>query len=185
MASISIRALARRSVQRLYRVVGFVVLSLFLGCAKAGDISAELDSTRVQLPDGMSLLEVKNGDRGSFPGSLPQLPINGEWKPRHTVQEAIYIALALADGAQTRWFLKHPNCQGNGVCQHNEQDVSGFFGSQHPSVGRLDNAILLAVAGHAGIAYLLPAPFRDVWQYVFIGIEFQAVRGNKAKGDRL
>ena len=184
MAKVNFRGRFNSFKVRLYRAVGFAFLVLMLGCAKAGDISTALDSTRVQLPDGMSLPEVKQGD-GSFPGALPQLPINGEWKPRHTVQEAIYIALALADGAQTRWFLKHPNCQGNGVCQHNEQDVSGFFGSQHPSVGRLDNAILLAVAGHAGIAYLLPAPFRDVWQYVFIGIEFQAVRGNKAKGDRL
>jgi hypothetical protein len=53
MAVTSIKALARRSAKRVYQVVGFLVVSLFLGCAglpKEGE-SFRVSVTQLSLPE--------------------------------------------------------------------------------------------------------------------------------------
>jgi hypothetical protein len=113
----------------------------------------------------------------------------GDWTTADTAREGVYVGLTLIDGAQTRWFLKHNTveCAPRVGCHNKyaEQDITGAFGSNKPSVGKVDNLVAASIVAHAAIAYALPPKLRHAWQYIWIGVEAGAVRGNHLAGVKL
>jgi hypothetical protein len=68
------------------------------------------------------------------------------------------------------------------IKNHPEQhEMNPVLGS-HPKNGKVYAWMGSIMVGHAAVAYLLPKPFRGVWQSTFIGMELSAVRNNTICG---
>ena len=89
--------------------------------------------------------------------------------------QAAVTGLQLADWAQTRWAIKHPEYRG-GLSESNP------FLPTHPSAGEANNLILAGVLVTWAIANALPSDYRKAWQAGWIVIEYDAVKGNKTVG---
>lgn len=90
------------------------------------------------------------------------------------------VVLQVIDWGQTANFVKHPSqciARTGKPCE----ETNTLLGD-HPSVGRVNNLNALAIVGHAAISYVLPQQLRPVWQSIFIGLEVDAVTGNKKVG---
>jgi hypothetical protein len=93
------------------------------------------------------------------------------WTTADTYREATYLSLLAVDWAQTRSFLRQPNCY----------EQNKFLG-QHPSQNKLDAAVLITGLAHVYVANLLPEKYREPFQYISIGIEGGAVAHNISTG---
>lgn len=111
-----------------------------------------------------------------------------DWTREDTYRQAALTTLLIADWAQSRWAIKHNEktnycASGSSPCTLYEED-NPLLG-KHPSVGKANNLIAASIVGHAAIAYLLPRGWREGWQYVWIGVEANAVFRNRAVGVKL
>lgn len=110
-----------------------------------------------------------------------------DWTREDTHRQAALTALFVVDWAQTRWSIKHNE---EFPCEKNAQPC-GFYKEQnpflgeHPNIGKVNNLIGASIIGHAAIAYMLPRGWREGWQYVWIGIEINAVYYNHSAGIKL
>src|SRR6266545_7310684 len=101
----------------------------------------------------------------SHPDSPFQL--RHEWTNSDTAMLVLAeVALAL-DWMTTLDIRHHPGTY----------EVNSLLG-KHPSDAAVNQKMALNMVGHAVIAYLLPNPYRKVWQGLFIGFEFDLVRNN-------
>lgn len=84
--------------------------------------------------------------------------------------QATASALVLADWSQTSWGQRHGGMELNPILgRHpNGTATAGYFGG------------LLAL--HAGVAALLPKPYRTIWQSIWIGLEGHATLKNARLG---
>ncbi len=97
-----------------------------------------------------------------------------EWTATDTALQASFTALVAIDWLQTRVALREPRFV----------ETNPLLGAR-PSAVRLNLATLGAVVAHAGIARLLPQPYRRIWQSIGIGIEVAVVAQNFSVGVRL
>ena len=113
--------------------------------------------------------------------STPALSFDS-WTGEDTVCEVTFAGITAIDLMQTNRFV------GDGYEERNP--VLG----KHPSRTEVNTLIPLAIAGHAIIAYMLPAETvlwgyklrpRRMWQNVWIGIEMGAVNHNHVHGVRI
>jgi hypothetical protein len=104
-----------------------------------------------------------------------------EWTNTDTAWEATFLLFLAADWGQTLY-----------IAGHGEEHVeSNKILGAHPSRARVNTAMLLAGAGHIAVSRWLPSEAeifgisinpRRIWQFVWIGIEANAVRTNYRAG---
>lgn len=93
-----------------------------------------------------------------------------EWTRADTYREVAYLALHCADWSQTLTIADNPQ-------KWNE--TNPILGS-HPSRGDVNTYFIATGLLHPVISYVLPRPWREVWQYGTIGLEVVVV-GNNAR----
>lgn len=96
-----------------------------------------------------------------------------EWTRFDTALEAGYAATVTVDWLQTRASLLHGGMELNPLLGHRPSQamVAGYCAG---------NALL-----HAGVSWLLPSPYRTIWQSVTLGVEGHAVYRNYQAGVRI
>ncbi len=100
-----------------------------------------------------------------------------KWTVTDTALQLTFVTLTAVDWMQTREAMRfHPTIQ--------FEEQNPFLG-KHPSNDRIDAMIGASIAGHTLIAYLLPKPWRTIWQLTFIAVEGAAVYGNHSAGIRV
>ena len=83
-----------------------------------------------------------------------------EWTRADTYREAAYLTLHAIDWGQTLYIADHPN-------EYYERNT--ILGD-HPSRGRVNTYFILSGLGHAAVSYVLPRPYREIWQYGTIAV---------------
>jgi len=86
---------------------------------------------------------------------FPSLCFAGDWTTVDTVWQSAYTLALIGDCAQSRDAANY--------YPYKYMETNPVLG-EHPSKGRIDNVCLATAIGHLGISYLLPAPWRRVWQ---------------------
>lgn len=82
------------------------------------------------------------------------------------------MALHVADWGQTLDIADHPERF------YERNPVLG----RHPSRGEVNRWFLGTALLHPVVSYVLPKPYREVWQYVTIGVEVGCVGSNARIG---
>lgn len=123
---------------------------------------------------------------------LPSLCFADDWTREDSYRQAALTALLIADWGQTRWIVKHPqnqiqSCASQVPCSraYESRSESNHLLGEHPSIGKVNNYFSAFAVGHAAISYLMPPAWRQGWQYIFIGTEFDAVLGNRSMGVKM
>jgi len=126
---------------------------------------------------GMVLVILARPARANEFAPSPQpSPARGEdvnrWTTMDTSLEVIYGAFHVMDWGQTLHFVRNPD---------RYFETNNILG-RYPSEGRVNSYFALTLAGHAAVAYILPKPWRTIWQSVWIGIEANQVECNRQVG---
>jgi len=111
---------------------------------------------------------------------LPSLCFADDWSKEDSYRQTALTVLLVADWGQTRWAIKQNEKNCVRPCQVYEEG-NPILG-KHPSIGKTNNLIGASIIGHAAIAYILPRQWREGWQYVWIGVEANAVNRNQSIG---
>jgi len=91
-----------------------------------------------------------------------------KWTVKDTVMQSAVTTTLVMDYAQTREALEHGARELNPIMgPHGNRLAPELY---FPAVALL----------HAGVAYVLPARYRTVWQAVAIGVQINTIRGNYA-----
>jgi hypothetical protein len=93
------------------------------------------------------------------------------WTRGDTYREVAWGAIHAVDWAQTRQIAQNPE-------YHETNPILG----SHPSVGSVDLYMASALVIHPVISAVLPKPYRDVWQYLSIGVSGACVINNVSIG---
>ncbi len=88
------------------------------------------------------------------------------WTAGDTALELTYLAVQTVDWMQTRHFLREGSTEANPIL------------GERPTRGTLVAYNFAAMTLHAAVAYVLPRPWRTVWQCVWIGAEAWTIGGN-------
>lgn len=94
------------------------------------------------------------------------------WTRADSAREAAYLALHVADWGQTLDIADHPEKW------HETNPVLG----SHPSRGEVNGWFAATALLHPVVSYLLPKPYREMWQYGTIGLELYCVGNNYSVG---
>ena len=96
----------------------------------------------------------------------------GRWfqpfTPHESIAQAVFTGMAIVDWGQTRDIARGPA---------RFTETNPILG-RHPTLRQVDTLVPLGICIHALIAWALPQKYRRYWQYVWIGIETQAVHSN-------
>ncbi len=114
------------------------------------------------------------------------------WTAGDTALQAAVIATLAVDRAQTVYIATHgvttETCysgSSGGCFEKQEYYESGwarnFIGS-HPTHGQVNRYFATAALLHTGVAYILPKPYRTIWQSFWIGVEAYTVQSNVNAG---
>jgi hypothetical protein len=96
-------------------------------------------------------------------------PCYGDWSEEDTAREVVYLGLHIVDWGQTLYIADHPN-------EYHERNRLMF--SEHPSRGEVNWKFAVGMVIHPVVSYLLPRPYREIWQYSTIGLEIYCVGNN-------
>jgi hypothetical protein len=99
------------------------------------------------------------------------------WTREDSYRQSAVTALLVADWAQTRYATKHP--------QDRYKEVANPILGSRPTIGKTNNYFSLSIIGHAAISYMLPPAWRHGWQYIWIGVEANAVYYNHNIGVKM
>lgn len=94
------------------------------------------------------------------------------WTKADMAREAAFVAVTVIDWSQTLKTADHPEkwTENNPIL------------GEHPSRGKVNTYFPAGILLHAVIAYALPRPYREWWQYTWIGVETAAVGKNLSVG---
>ena len=93
------------------------------------------------------------------------------WTRQQYIQEGVFDALLVIDAQQTKRIEEDPRFF----------EKNRFIGN-HASNGRINRYFLGYAVSHAVVSYLLPNPWRDYWQWLYIGYEAGVVTKNYELG---
>ena len=93
------------------------------------------------------------------------------WTGADTALELTLVGASVVDDAQTMSVMRRDS----------GYETNPLLG-KHPSDERIIATSVFGLATHAVIAYILPHPWRTVWQGMWIGIEIDAVEHNRSCG---
>ncbi len=102
-------------------------------------------------------------------------PDRYKWTTLDTVLQSAFVAIVIVDWQQTREFT---GCRDKYPDKYETNPLLG----PHPSAREVNQVIVGSIVVHSAVAYLLPKPYRTVWQAVWIGVEAQAVSANYSAG---
>jgi len=108
------------------------------------------------------------------------------WTAADTALQLTAATVTLGDWSQTITIAREPLLiveTGPGTIGpgYPRTETNPILGA-HPSAERVDVYFASVIALHAGIAYLLPHPWRTIWQIALIGLEGECVLHNHAVG---
>lgn len=109
---------------------------------------------------------------------LPSLCFAGDWDREDTFRQTAFSVLLIADWGQTLNAAKDQK-------KFRETGLATRIIGEHPSVAEVNSYFVSSLIAHAAISYLLPSPWRKVWQYVWIGAETNQVYRNYQVGARI
>lgn len=99
----------------------------------------------------------------------------GAWISMDSYLQSAFFVILFVDWQQTREFTGNPHKYPG------KSEANPLLGS-HPSPRKVNQFFAGSVLAHTGIAYLLPRPYRTIWQSVWIGVEIGAVATNASAG---
>jgi hypothetical protein len=94
------------------------------------------------------------------------------WTKADTYREAAYLALHVVDWGQTLTIADNPDKW------HEHNPVLGT----HPSRGEVNNYFILTGLLHPVVSYILPRPYREIWQYSTIVLQIGVTANNARIG---
>lgn len=98
-----------------------------------------------------------------------------KWTHTDTVLQIAYYTLHAADWLQTRYIAKHPD---------RYYECNPIIG-KHPGVGKVNTYFAVSAGINTVIPYLLPRPYRTIWQGGIIAVEVGCVASNARVGIKL
>jgi hypothetical protein len=101
-----------------------------------------------------------------------------EWTTQDTILQSIVIGTILMDCWQTYTFLYTGDYRERGFYETNP--ILGKYPSKKRYFIYWPSCVLI----HTSISYLLPKPYRTIWQSVWIGIEIKYIHLNYSCGVR-
>jgi len=110
-----------------------------------------------------------------FTPSIAQAEDRHAWTKTDTALQTGFITLVLIDWKQTREFT------GNRSKYPTKYESNPLLPA-HPTAREVNRFVAGSIIAHTGIAYLLPRPYRTIWQSIWIGIEGEAVLSNYVAG---
>jgi hypothetical protein len=98
-----------------------------------------------------------------------------KWTATDTALQVVFLTTLDIDRAQTVEASKHPK-------SYEEVGRAKHFIGRHPSVHQVNNYFIASAILHTGIAYVLPNPYRKIWQGTWIIIETNTINHNVSVG---
>lgn len=92
-----------------------------------------------------------------------------KWTPTDTALQVVFLTTLDIDRAQTAYGSKY---------RYEETGFARSYIGPHPSAGQVNGYFASCALLHTGIAYVLPKPYRTIWQSFFIGVEYNSIRHN-------
>ncbi len=93
-----------------------------------------------------------------------------EWTHTDTALELIYLIVTNKDRQQTLDCSRTPRCS-----EHNP-----LLG-RNPSENKINLSITTAAIAHVWIATKIDQPYRRLWQFFWIGVEYDTTNRNESK----
>lgn len=118
------------------------------------------------------------------------------WTKTDTTLEAVVLAAFVVDWNQTIQIGQFyplpicvtaavPNGPSNTACRKSAfHEINPILGA-HPNGARTTVYFMGCAALHATVAYLLPKPYRTIWQSIAIGVEADVVQTNYTAGFKI
>jgi hypothetical protein len=101
---------------------------------------------------------------------------NAEWTKTDTLFQITQTSLNVVDWAQTRYISRNPD-------RYWEETNPILRGN--PSTSSVDTYFLIAIPLKFAISYILPQPYRRIWQTTNIGINGRNIIHNNSIGIRI
>lgn len=101
------------------------------------------------------------------------------WTTQDTILQSFAIGTILFDACQTYTFLYTGNYRERGFYETNK--ILGMYPSKTRFFTYWGSCVLI----HSGVSYILPKPFRTIWQGAWSGIELNYIRHNYSLGIRI
>ena len=95
-----------------------------------------------------------------------------QWTVTDTILQALYATLHFMDWSQTLKIARNPD---------HYREINPILG-EHPSEGHVNSYMAMSLVAHTGISFLLPKPWRTLWQGAGIAIKYTLVRHNESIG---
>lgn len=95
-----------------------------------------------------------------------------DWTQADTAREVAYLALHVADWGQTLYISDHPS---------EFKEYNPVLGA-HPSRGDVNAYFITTAILHPVISYVLPRPYREIWQYSTIVLQVGVTAHNASIG---
>ena len=114
-----------------------------------------------------------------------------EWTKTDTALQATYTVLHVIDWGQTAscanggWhkFETSTDSRGTTITQHQRSEMNPILG-KHPTPSVVHIYFASTLIANTIISYVLPKPYRTIWQGLGIGVEVWAVGNNYNVGVR-
>lgn len=103
---------------------------------------------------------------------------NRKWTSLDTGLQVTYTFLHITDWSQTLHASRRRSYRNQPLCYRETNPVLG----DNPSTGRINSYFASTLLLHSAIAYILPKPYRTIWQSFWIGAEYSAVQQNREYG---
>ncbi len=108
----------------------------------------------------------------------PGVPDRYKWTTVDTVLQSTFVALVIVDWQQTREFTGCPD-------KYPGKYETNPLLDEHPRARDVNRVVAGSIIVHTAVAYLLPKPYRTIWQSLWIGVEAHAVYCNYKAGIEL
>lgn len=92
-----------------------------------------------------------------------------EWKIENTILEGMYIVSNTIDWGQTRMISRNPD---------KYLEEYNFLLGEHPHKDKVDLYFTLSMIAHPIVSYVLPRPYREIWQTSTLGISIYMINNN-------
>jgi len=106
--------------------------------------------------------------------SMSSMAFSDEWTLQDTILQVSIIGLIAVDWMQTLTFIE----------EDGYYETNPILG-KYPSRGEVNVYCAASILITTGIAYILPKPYRTIYQSIAIGVEMEAVKHNYQIGVRI
>lgn len=99
-----------------------------------------------------------------------------KWTTEDTILQIGFSSLIVIDTLQTRYFLGLPKFYDEKY-EYEHTEGNPILGNR-PSALKLYSYNSICLVGHLIISYILPKPYRNLWQFCWISIQTEVVHHN-------